>query len=438
VKFFFPDSQDQVDPSFDFSTELRSVLRVRQRDDLYAHEALGAAPYDGVLVSKTIVDGTPTVSGRYSLAQRHRLYRVGVHRFFRLTDQPGRRLLTMGDCGAFTYVRDDIPPYSVEDLIDFYEGCGFDFGVSLDHVILGYLGPEADRRNADPAPDEWIQRQSLTLELAADFRARHRSRRCEFTPVGVAQGWSPKSFSRAVRALQRIGYQRIALGGMVPLKTHEILECLKAVSDARRPETEFHLLGVTRCEQVGAFGGYGVTSFDSTSPFRQAFKDDRDNYWTLDSTFTAVRVPQVDGNASMKRLIQAGRVDQKAALRAEQDCLTRLGAFDAGKMGLEDVLAALRAYELLHDPDRDRTEIYRATLEAAPWKSCSCQVCQAVGIHVVLFRGAERNKRRGFHNVFVYRQRLDREVKRARRRTRAGNPLASRARIAHSNRRRRG
>ena len=60
MKFFFPDSQDQVDPSFDFVTEGRSTTRVRQRDDLYAHEALGGAPYHGVLVSKTIVDGTPT------------------------------------------------------------------------------------------------------------------------------------------------------------------------------------------------------------------------------------------------------------------------------------------------------------------------------------------------------------------------------------------
>ena len=47
MKFFFPDSQDQIDPSFDFTTEQRSIYRVRQRDDRYAHEALQAAPFDG-------------------------------------------------------------------------------------------------------------------------------------------------------------------------------------------------------------------------------------------------------------------------------------------------------------------------------------------------------------------------------------------------------
>jgi aspartate-semialdehyde dehydrogenase len=33
-----------------------------------------------------------------------------------------------------------------------------------------------------------------------------------------------------------------------------------------------------------------------------------------------------------------------------------------------------------------------------------------VGIDVAVFRGSERNKRRGFHNLCVFRQRLDRTL----------------------------
>jgi hypothetical protein len=33
MKFFFPDAQDLVDPSFDFERETRSELRIRHRDD---------------------------------------------------------------------------------------------------------------------------------------------------------------------------------------------------------------------------------------------------------------------------------------------------------------------------------------------------------------------------------------------------------------------
>ena len=89
MKFFFPDSQDQINPDFDFVTEEHLALRVRQRDDLYAHEALDGHVIDGLLVSKAIVDGTAGSAGKYTAAQRNRLYRVGVRRFFRL-DQTAR------------------------------------------------------------------------------------------------------------------------------------------------------------------------------------------------------------------------------------------------------------------------------------------------------------------------------------------------------------
>ena len=99
MKFFFPDSQDFVDDSFDFETETRSSIRVRQRDDRYPHEIFAAAPYDGILVSKAIVDGLGGGTGKYSAPQRHRFLRVGVREYFRLEETP---LETMGDCGAFT------------------------------------------------------------------------------------------------------------------------------------------------------------------------------------------------------------------------------------------------------------------------------------------------------------------------------------------------
>src|SRR4051812_11773786 len=89
VDFFFPDSQDQIDPSFDFEREASSLDRVRQRDDRYAHEVMSPAPYTGILLSKALVDGQ---GSKYTFAQRHRLYRLGVRRFFRLDDTDGPTL----------------------------------------------------------------------------------------------------------------------------------------------------------------------------------------------------------------------------------------------------------------------------------------------------------------------------------------------------------
>jgi hypothetical protein len=408
MKFFFPDSQDQIDPSFDFATEQRSIFRVRQRDDRYAHEVLAHPPFDGILVSKTIVDGLPGAAGKYTIAQRHRLYRVGAREFFRL-DNVTPRLATMGDCGAFSYVREDEPPYSPDEVIDFYEECGFDFGISVDHVILGY-DPAADRDLSHPNAAKWRERQELTLSLAQSFRQRCTAREVRFEPIGVAQGWSPRSYAHSVRELQKMGYKRIALGGMVPLRTPDVLTCLEAVARIRRRATQFHLLGITRCENVDAFERCGVTSFDSTSPFRQSFKDDTDNYYAVERMYVAIRIPQVDGNPKLRARIRAGQVRQAVAIKLEQACLSSMRRYDAGELKAATVLRALVEYDDLCDVGKDRTDAYRETLEARPWKTCSCGLCARVGIDVIMFRGAERNKRRGFHNLYVFNQRLRQEL----------------------------
>src|SRR5262249_40401997 len=155
-----------------------------------------------------------------------------------------------------------------------------------DHVILGY---QAEGARAPEQLEAWRVRQQISLELAAAFLRRHRERGCRFTPLGVAQGWSARSYGQAVKQLQRMGVSLLAPGGLARLKTAEVLEALAGAASARHPETAFHLFGVTRCEQVGAFADFGVASFDSTSPFRQAFKDAHDNYYWYGRNFPALR-----------------------------------------------------------------------------------------------------------------------------------------------------
>jgi len=405
MKFFFPDSQDFVDESFDFVTETRSETRVRQRDDRYPHELFREAPYNGILVSKAVVDGLGGGTGKYSGAQRNRFIRVGVREYFRLGSTS---LETMGDCGAFTYVREEKPPYTAAEVADFYEECGFDYGVSVDHVILAYRA-EFDQKHLDgldPVPPEWRARQNLTFELAEQFLKYCETKSYRFTPIGVAQGWSPESYATAVQRLQALGYRYIAFGGFVPLKTRDILACLRASSVVRKPDTQFHLLGITRCENVQAFGDFGVVSFDSTSALRKAFKDDKDNYYTLHGTYSAIRVPQVDANPELLRRIVAGQVSQELARELEQQCLAVLGKFDRREASLEDTVGVLRSYELVFNGSVDRSEVYRRVLEDRPWSECPCEVCRRLGIHVMIFRGAERNRRRGFHNLYVFNQQL--------------------------------
>jgi hypothetical protein len=200
------------------------------------------------------------------------------------------------------------------------------------------------------------------------------------------------------------------MGGMVPLKTTDIVSALEATAAVLIPDTELHLLGVTRTEEIPRFASLGVTSFDSTSPFRQSFKDDRDNFYTLDGTFVAVRVPQVDGNAALKRQIAAGRVNQRKAIVAERATLETLRRYDRGETDLESTVAAVMEYDQLVQGKGTYENEYRRTLGARAWSTCDCGLCAKAGIDIVLFRGSERNKRRGFHNLAVFRNRLHRTL----------------------------
>ena len=410
MKFFFPDSHDLVDPSFDFETELRTFAGSRQQAQRYAHEVLEDPPYDGMLLSKAMIDRhSKSRDVRYSFAQVQRLKRLGAREFLRL-DRPGltKRLETMGDCGSFSYVNEAAPPFDTAAVVEFYLDCKFDYGISLDHVILGY---NDSLKDAD-VPKEWRDRFEITLDQAEQFLTEHRRSKYPFVPIGAAQGWSCKSYQQAVTKLQQMGYRYIALGGMVPLRTPELMDCLEAIAEVRRSNTKFHLLGISRLEKLEQFERSGVYSLDSTSPLKQAFMDDRDNYHTESRTYTAVRIPQVDGNNQLKKLILAGEIDFGQARKLELAALDGVLAYAARKLALDDAIQRLRDYEAVWHGKKDDTTRYRQTLQDRPWEDCSCSLCKALGVHVVIFRGAERNRRRGFHNLYVLKKRLDRLAER--------------------------
>jgi hypothetical protein len=180
---------------------------------------------------------------------------------------------------------------------------------------------------------------------------------------------------------------------------------------------------VTRHEHLQEFTRLGIASFDSTSPLRQAFKDDQDNYYTEAFKYTAIRIPQVEGNLGLQRLIASGAVSQEEARRLERKCLEAMERFEQGRYTVGQVLKVLLQYERLYDSEgrKDYSEEYEKTLADAPWRRCPCEVCRSLKHHVILFRGAERNRRRGFHNVWTfYRQLKGRDL-------REGPPRAGRS-----------
>ncbi|ELZ86894.1 queuine tRNA-ribosyltransferase tRNA-guanine transglycosylase [Haloferax gibbonsii ATCC 33959] len=71
---------------------------------------------------------------------------------------------------------------------------------------------------------------------------------------------------------------------------------------------------------------------------------------------------------------------------------------DAEPTPLERIWTAVEDYATWIGDD-DLLEDYRRTLANRPWESCECPICSEHGIEVCIFRGNDRNRRRGFHNT---------------------------------------
>jgi len=285
--------------------------------------------------------------------------------------------------------------------------------VSIDHLIFSKMST-AEREH----------RLTITLENAQAFITGYQVRGCTFTPVGIAQGWDAASRRRAIERLLKMGYRHLALGGMARSPNKERLETLEAIKPILPPDVTLHIFGVTRLELIPDFIRLGVTSADSAAPLRRAFLgSNNDNYWTRGGRkYAAIRVPEVKRGGPKRRgvdstdeVLQRNGVTLDKLKHMEQEALRLLRAYDAGQARLEETLAAVLAYDQLHGDTRDLADTYRRTLQDRPWQQCDCPICRAIGIEVIIFRGNNRNRRRGFHNVKVFYERFRETVRKCRR-----------------------
>ena len=421
MRFVFADSVDTVDPDYDFVADRNGAGRSVHRDDLYAHEFLEQAPYDGILVSRGIV-GDARHPGKYSEAQLMRFRREGARRFLRYSLERFPGSMLMGDCGAFTYRNLPEPPYKADDTAEFYADGGFTHGCSPDHLIFDFDGVGMARTLSD-VPEDVRRRYEITLQNAAEFFKVGASIGGGFTPMGVIQGWSADSMAQAACKLASMGYDYLAIGGTVPLKIDQLRRVLQSLRDALPKRVQLHLLGFGKIEELAVLEQYGVTSFDTTSPLLRAFKDARKNYWARTaegelSYYTAIRIPQATENNKLKQKALEGTLNQEDARRLEDVALRAVRAYGAGSGSLNDGLDAVMEYWTVLNWDEElspsrraeaaarQRKVYAHTLGDRPWELCSCRVCREIGVEAIIFRTSNRNKRRGIHNLHVFHTHL--------------------------------
>ncbi len=463
MKYFIPEWDDRVDPDYDFLCDGITEGRDPYVHDVYAHEIYPSPNYDGILVSKSVIEDNQT--------KKERIRKIGIHRHVRVP----RNFPVMGDCGAFNYIDEEVPPYETEETLDFYESLDFDYGVSIDHLIIpahlsrpvyAILKPgggeeriskdEFERLTKEGLPlvkgrtyprdlfekrdhlaayeeddlTEGKRRWKITLDNAKDFIQSHKKRGSNFTPIAGCQGYDVESQVEMFKQQQDMGYKYIALGGLVRSKTTEILSVLEGVNRIRKPGVQIHLFGVARPEAITAFSDAGVNSIDSARFLRQAWLSATSNYYVGDVDrfiatlnpktsngeeaeleekwrYAALRVPPLQREGGDSFTAKASKLTQKGwtlerLRKEEQKSLQALRAFDQGKLDIDSTLKQVVAYDQLMGGDPRNEPHYRRLLEDAPWRNCPCAVCKSTGIDVVIFRRNNRNRRRGFHNTWWF------------------------------------
>ena len=387
MRYFIPEWDDRVDPNYDFINDSSAPGRDTYLDDVYAHEIYPTPNYDGILVSKVIVEA--------SKKKKALIEQMGIHEFIRFD----KSRPVMGDCGAFDYVTEENPPFETDEILDYYERLGFNIGVSIDHLIVGKYAQD---------PIERMRRYNLTRNNAEEFLRKHKEGQYTFLPSGIAQGWDPQSYRNAVAELIEMGYTHICLGGLVRTTTKDIIEILKEIKPLIPDYLTVHLFGIARPNALEPFCQLGANAMDSASQLRRAWLGSGDNYHGIDGQkYAAIRVPPVDGGVRVKKMVASGKGTIEDFKKMEIEALSALREYDKGERDIESTLDAVLSYDRFIGDDREiHAETYRRVLEDMPWKKCNCAICQSIGIETIIFRGNNRNRRRGFHNTYVFYKKL--------------------------------
>jgi len=357
-------------------------------------ECFKKPPLDGLLVSRENIERTNHL--------KKQAEKEGIHAALRF-DGP-----IMCDCGAFSYVNELKPPYEAVTTLSFYKALGFDIGVTVDHLIVKTI-KTPDGAAHELTESEQLDRWNLTIENAKKmFDEAQKSDYEKMRLIGVVQGWDPDSYVKGVHELLDYGFDYIGLGGLARRPNDfirgVILGVRKEIKEYTRknrlktklsPKIGLHLFGVARINLLETMVQCGVTSFDSASPLRMAWMSNDKNYMLNEHFYAAVRILQAK--------TEEARIEEKRIFEA-------LRAFNDGKITANEFIEELSAYDPKNFPIRKEDAL--TTLNEKPWEKCSCQICIESGIHVCIFRGCERNMRRGFHNVYQFhnflRERLPR------------------------------
>lgn len=136
---------------------------------------------------------------------------------------------------------------------------------------------------------------------------------------------------------------------------------------------------------------------------RRAWLGISHNYFTENGNYSAIRLPQSDKSPRTRKIIKSGKATLEEIQKLEKRSLENLRAYARRELDIDKTLESILKYDALLGENREEyPKYFRKTLEDRPWEKCTCKICKELGVEVVIFRGNNRNRRRGFHNTYVF------------------------------------
>jgi queuine/archaeosine tRNA-ribosyltransferase len=412
LKYFLPYWEDWVHRDFDHLNETYSKSGFD--NSIFAYEIFQELLYDGVLISIGLFGLKLKLIKENGLPKIRDFY--NVKEYLRLPSN----LEVFGDCGAFTYVNQKNPAIDVEKSVLLYNNLGFDYGISVDHICVDtVITDEENKEEFSYIKEEYQKNGKVKLTLSEEEKEYRRqlsienakkflklSKRKNFTPVGAVQGYSIETYIDSALQLLDYGYKYLAFGGLVPKSTEFISTLLDEIyQKIDTKKIKIHLLGVLRENLLEKMREYKIYSFDSASYYRKAWLKEDKNYLGVDKNwYASIRVPQSENPTFLKKICKR---QLHKIQKMEKKVLKLLRDYDNFKLkDIDSLLEEVIQYDKLFLRNSFKEEkyfkLYKELLSSRIWRECDCPVCKTLGIDVVIFRGADRNKRRGFHNTYIF------------------------------------
>lgn len=433
--------------NFDEGFPIRRVWK----DVQYGYEICKEHLCSGLLISKTMLDMRIKLKINKSqfriCVPRTKYYYENIRDYLSLNNFPS--YITFADPGTWSYVHKlKLPEFLFDQdlLFNYYNSLHFDLCGSVDWPVINKIRVKDEKTGKvtfrDLTDKEKRYRCKLTVDLAKSFLKKCRGKskdQINFIPFGTVQGYSVRSYISSLKAVLKLGYKYVAIGGLPSYSEAKVIELLPLIHKCIKKygvseNIGLHLYGrFPSPKVVPVFLKYGVTTFDNNYSYITATKTkctvwdpDFINNELLDSPLQSpcynIKIPSARGKSILLFRKKTDEETFKNVRNITDCCYVSFVRFNE-RQSVRNLKRFLKIYKKMYDCFKSfgvikvsqnqidkMVEVAEDSLKDKVWERCGCTACRRAGSHIVLTRDQTRISFAFFHNSYVQYGRFLREL----------------------------